>query len=188
MKNYFIGLKLLFVMTILFGCVYPLLVTGLAQTLWPFQANGSIVTVNEKKVGSLLLEQSFSSPQYFWGRPSAGSFATVPSGASNAGVTNKSLIDQVKSRRQEFAQAHAITEDKVPVEMIFASGSGLDPDISLASAIVQMDRVAKARGFDESKQKRLKMLIEKSVQQPQLGFLGNERINVLNLNIQLDLL
>ncbi len=188
MNHLLTSLRMVLFTTVLLGVFYPLVVTALAQVFWPRQANGSIIQIDGKNAGSELLAQSTTGLQYFWPRPSAGSYATVASGASSAAATNKALVEAVQTRRKDFAQAHDISEKDVPTEMIYTSASGLDPHISAQSALVQMDRVAKARGFDAGKKEQLKSLIEHLTEAPQGGFLGQTRINVFVLNTQINLL
>jgi K+-transporting ATPase ATPase C chain len=182
------SLRILAVMTILTGAIYPLAVTLVARTIFPRQANGSVVVVNGKAVGSELLAQRFAQLNYFWPRPSAcdngTNYVTVPSGASNLGPTSSNLVTTVKSRAEHFRSANGlIAGTPVPAEMVFASGSGLDPHISPESARLQTARVAKARGVNED---QIKSLVEQFVEAPQFGFLGEPRVNVLLLNAALD--
>lgn len=188
MKNLLIAGRVLLFTTVLFGLIYPVVVTGIVQVIWPHQANGNIVNVKSQAIGSRLLAQSTTNLKYFWPRPSAVNYQTVASGASNAAATNKNMVDAVQLRREQFAHVHQIMEDEVPAEMIFTSASGLDPHISLQSALMQVKRISQARGFNESQQAQLKAIVAKLIEPPQLGFLGNERINVLLLNTNLDLI
>lgn len=176
MKTLWQSLRIYVVLTLLTGVVYPLAITGVAQLLFRKQANGSAVMANGKLVGSELLAQKFESPRYFWPRPSAADFATVPSGASNKGPTSADLKKSIEERRARFGT-------EAPVELITASGSGLDPDISPEAAYLQVGRVASARGLASS---RLTKLVGDSIEPPQFGFLGEPRVNVLRLNLALD--
>jgi K+-transporting ATPase ATPase C chain len=173
-------------LTVLTGVVYPLAVTGVGQLLFPHAANGSIVTVNGKPVGSELIGQQFSSPGHFWGRPSAtGPYpnnAAVSSG-SNLGPLNPALTDAVKGRIEALRAADPGNDKPVPVDLVTASGSGLDPEISLAAAHYQAARVAKARGLSVEK---IQALIEQHAARPWLGIFGEPRVNVLALNLALD--
>jgi len=173
-------------LTVLTGVVYPLAVTGVSQLLFPQAANGSIVKVNGKAVGSALIGQQFSSPGYFWGRPSAtGPFpnnAAVSSG-SNLGPLNPALADAVKARIEALKAADPGNDKPVPVDLVTASASGLDPDISLAAAYYQATRVAKNRNLSIE---QVKSLIEQHAKHPWLGGFGEPRVNVLGLNLALD--
>jgi len=182
-----IALKFLLVMTILTGIVYPLFMTGVAQLTFPFKANGSLVIKNGKIIGSELIGQKFDSTIYFWSRPSAVGYNPIPSGASNYGPTSDTLKKQVTARRILFAKANSLSDIKaIPNEMIFASGSGLDPHISPQAALLQVERVAKARSFSSSQRQQLIDLVHSKTEKLQFGLLGEERINVFLLNIELD--
>lgn len=174
------------------GVVYPLLVTLIAQIVFPVQANGSLITTTDDQiVGSTLIGQTTDDPRYFWSRPSAVSYmegasldAMVSSGATNYGSTNEVLAETVVMREQTFRAANNVPDDvAVPVEMLFASGSGLDPHVSPEAARLQIDRVAEARGLERE---IVANLVEQYVEVPQLGFLGQPRVNVLLLNLALN--
>ena len=174
------------VMTILFGLAYPLVFTGLAQVLFPHQANGSLVTVNGKVAGSELIGQSFTKPEYFHGRPSAAGnngYDAANSGGSNLGPTNQKLVDRVKADVQKFRAEDPDYTGPIPADLLTSSGSGLDPHISPASAEAQVARVAKARGVTPD---RIAELVAKHTEGPQWGIFGEPRVNVLLLNIDLD--
>lgn len=174
------------VFTVITGVIYPLIVTGIAQLVFPCQANGSLIVNNGKTIGSSLIGQSFSSPKYFWARPSATSpmpYNAANSSGSNLGPLNPALTENVKSRITQLKAADAASKQLVPVDLVTASGSGLDPDISPASAEYQVSRVAKARNLDETKVRELVVKLTKS---RQLGILGEPRVNVLELNLALD--
>jgi len=178
------SLKLTLVFTVLTGLAYPLLVTGIGQTFFRDQANGSLQISNGKIVGSTLLSQKFESRRYFWPRPSASDFGTLPSGASNLGPTSQALQSNVTARIDAFRVAHALGKKaSVPADMVFQSGSGLDPHICPESATIQSHRVAQARQIQNS---ALVELISQSTEPPQFGFLGEPRVNVLLLNLALD--
>lgn len=173
-------------LTVLTGILYPLAVTGVGQLLFPREANGSIVAVNGKPVGSELIGQNFTSPGYFWGRPSAtGPFPynAAASSGSNLGPLNPALTDAVKARIEALKGAEPGNDKPVPIDLVTASASGLDPDISLAAAYYQATRVAKFRKLPAAK---VDALIEQHAKRPWLGIFGEPRVNVLALNIALD--
>jgi potassium-transporting ATPase KdpC subunit len=174
------------VLTVLTGLAYPLLVTGLANVIFPRQASGSLVTHNGRAIGSALIGQPFSDPKYFWGRPSAT--APFPDNAklstgSNLGPTNPALWEAVHDRIDRLRGADPGNTDPIPVDLVTASASGLDPDISPAAAYYQVRRVAKARGISEEEVWRL---VTSKIQGRTLGCLGEPRVNVLELNLALD--
>ena len=175
---------LLVLLSALTGLVYPLAVTGIAQLALPRQANGSLIERNGQVVGSELIAQQFTGDKYFWPRPSAGSYATVPSGASNLGPTSQALQSNVTANATAFRTGNKLAADApVPADMVFTSASGLDPHISPESARLQVARVAAARGIAED---QVKALVEKLVEPPQWGIFGEPRVNVLELNVALD--
>jgi potassium-transporting ATPase KdpC subunit len=182
-----IALKFLLVMTILTGIIYPIIMTGIAQVCFPSKANGSLIMKDGNITGSELIGQNFDSLIYFWSRPSAIGYNPVPSGASNYGPTSDTLKKQVMARRMLFAKINSVEDvNTVPKEMIFASGSGLDPHISPNAAMLQVNRIAKARHFDNVLKEKLLQTIKDMTEMPQLLILGEQRINVLMLNIELD--
>ncbi len=178
-------------LTLITGLAYPLLVTAIAQAAFPAQANGSLVTKDGHAVGSRLIGQSFDGPGYFWGRLSATTDANgkplayngASSVASNLGPSNPALVDQVKGRIEALQAADLGGAVDVPVDLVTASGSGLDPDITPAAAEFQVHRVARARGLPAE---RVRALVEANVEERQLGILGERRVNVLALNRALD--
>ncbi len=177
---------LLLAMTVIVGVVYPAIVTGTAQLLFPHAANGSVIVNNGKSAGSELIGQPFADPKYFWSRPSATSpFANNPasSGASNLGPTNSALTDAVKQRIDALRAADPGNAAAVPADLVTASASGLDPHISPAAAQYQIARVARARGIDVE---TVTKLVAAATESRQLGVLGEPRINVLKLNLALD--
>jgi K+-transporting ATPase ATPase C chain len=186
-KQTLIALKFLLVMTIVTGIFYPLLLTGLAQLCYPSKANGSLIIKDGRIIGSELVGQKFDDSIYFWSRPSAIDYNPVPSGASNLGPTSNTLKKQVSTRRGLFAKMNSVTDTlNIPKEMIFASGSGLDPHISPEAATMQVDRISQARHFDNNQKQRLLQTIKELTEKPQFLILGEERINVLMLNLKLD--
>lgn len=182
-----IALKFLLVMTILTGILYPLLMTGLAQLTFPSKANGSMIIKDGKIIGSELIGQKFDSTIYFWSRPSTIGYNPVPSGASNYGPTSDTLKKLVTARRDLFAKMNSVADPlSVPKEMVFASGSGLDPHISPEAALLQVDRIANARHFDNNQKELLIKHIKDLTETPQFLLLGENRINVLILNLDLN--
>jgi potassium-transporting ATPase KdpC subunit len=179
---------LLLVMTVLTGMLYPLVVAGIARLLFPVQAAGSLVTVSGRVVGSSLIGQAFTDPAHFWSRPSASTpqpYNGTASGGSNLGPLNPALLDAVKGRIQALRAADPGNLAPVPVDLVTASASGLDPDISVAAAEYQVPRVARSRGLAPT---RLRALIAAHTAGRLLGVLGEPRVNVLELNLALDAL
>jgi K+-transporting ATPase ATPase C chain len=180
------ALMMLLLLTALTGVIYPVVVTGIAQLVFPRQANGSLVVKDGKPVGSELIGQPFDDPKYFWGRPSATSpfpYNAAASSGSNLGPTNPDLLKAVGDRVDTLKKADPDNQAPVPVDLVTASGSGLDPDITPAAALYQVHRVAKARGLTEA---AVRQLVEQHTEGRQLGFLGEPRVNVLRLNLALD--
>jgi len=182
------ALVMLILMTAITGAIYPIVVTGLAQVIFPTQANGSLIEQGGKAVGSALIGQPFGDPKHFWSRPSATSpypnNASSSSG-SNQGPLNPALTDAVAGRVKALRDADPDNKAPVPVDLVTASASGLDPHISPAAADYQVARVVKARGLDVAK---VKALVAEHTEDRQLGFLGEPRVNVLKLNLALDAL
>jgi len=180
------ALRMLVVLTALTGVAYPLLVTGVAQLVFPRQANGSLIESGGKAVGSTLIGQPFSDAKYFWSRPSATSpqpYNAMSSSGSNLGPRNPALADAVKDRVKALRDADPDSKGRVPADLVTASGSGLDPEISVAAAEFQVHRVAKARGLAED---RVRALVAANTSGRTFGILGEPRVNVLALNLALD--
>ena len=185
--------RLLLIFTLLTGVLYPLSVTLFGQALFPVQANGNLITVDGQVIGSALIAQSSSDPHYFWSRPSAVNTllgtsldALGSSGASNQGGSSATLRQAQMEREQAFRAAHALAADAiVPAEMLFASGSGLDPHISPEAARLQVARIAEARNLPAE---QVAALVEGHIEGPDLGFMGQARVNVLRLNLALNAL
>jgi K+-transporting ATPase ATPase C chain len=179
---------LLLVLTAITGVLYPLAATGLSQLLFPHQANGSLIVRDGKPVGSSLIGQSFTDPKYFWGRPSATSpnpYNAASSSGSNQGPTNPALADAVKQRIAALRAVDPGNTAPVPVDLVTASASGLDPQISPAAAQYQLARVARLRHLSLV---QVQSLVQRYTQGRQLGMLGESRVNVLQLNLALDAL
>jgi K+-transporting ATPase ATPase C chain len=183
---------MLLVLTVITGVIYPLVVTGIAQVAFPRQANGSLIMVDGKAVGSELIGQQFNAPEYFWGRLSAtGAFpynafnaeTLTGSSGSNYGPLNPALLEMVQARVDALKAADPDNSAPIPVDLVTACGSGLDPHISIAAALYQIHRVAQVRGLSDD---AVKALVDKYTKGRQLGFLGEPTVNVLELNLALD--
>jgi K+-transporting ATPase ATPase C chain len=186
------AIVVLALLTLFTGLAYPLLVTGIGQVIFPYQANGSLIVRDGQAIGSELIGQSFDDPRYFWGRLSAtGTFPynafnaenLTASSGSNYGPLNPALLDAVKARVDALREADPGNTATIPVDLVTASGSGLDPDISPAAALYQVPRLARIRGLSEA---AVRALVEQHINPRQLGFLGEPRVNVLELNLALD--
>lgn len=187
MKIYWTALRLFLWMAFLTGLAYPLLITGIAQLFMKQKADGSFVKQHDRNIGSKLIGQKFEGDHYFWPRPSAVDYNPLPSGGSNLGPTSKALIAAVEQRREKIMKSNSTEDFKIPSELLFASGSGLDPHISPLAAYFQIDRVAKARGLDPVDGVLvLERLINSMDEGSIFGFLGCPYVNVLELNIKLD--
>lgn len=180
------ALVALVILTVITGVLYPLAVTGLAQVIFPQQANGSLIMKEGKFVGSTLIGQPFDDPKYFWGRLSATTpyaYNAAASSGSNLGPTNPALVAEVKSRVQALHEAEPDNTQPIPVDLVTSSGSGLDPHISVAAALYQIPRVARARQLSEE---QVRQLVHQFTEGPTFGILGEARVNVLRLNLALD--
>ena len=182
------AIVLFLILTALTGVAYPLVVTGIAQVVFPTQASGSLLVKDGKAVGSTLIGQSFSDPRHFWSRPSATTpqpYNGLASGGSNLGPLNPALMDGIKARIDALRAADPTNKVSVPVDLVTTSASGLDPDISLAAAYYQAPRVARARGLQPE---TVRALVAAHARGRWLGILGEPRVNVLDLNLALDTL
>jgi potassium-transporting ATPase KdpC subunit len=180
------ALRMNIFLMILLGVGYPLAVTGISQLVFPHQANGSLITKDDQVIGSELIGQNFTKPEYFQPRPSAAGsdgYDPTASGGSNYGPTSQKLIDRVKASVDKFHKDNPDYQGPIPADLLTASASGLDPDISPASAQAQAPRVAKARGISAD---QLNQLVAQYTKSPDLGLLGEPRVNVLKLNLALD--
>jgi len=179
------AVRITLVLTVLTGMLYPALVTGIAQAIFHKQANGSLIEVSGKVIGSELIGQKFTKPEYFQGRPSAAGdgYDAANSGASNFGPTNQKLVDRIKADAEKFRKENPDFTGPIPADLLTASASGLDPHLSPASAAAQVARVAKARGVALA---QIQDLVDHHTDSRQLGILGEPRVNVLNLNLALD--
>jgi K+-transporting ATPase ATPase C chain len=183
------AIALLVAMTVITGGIYPAVVTAIAQVAFPSQANGSMIVADGRTIGSSLIGQAFTDPKYFWGRPSAAGvtdanpngYDGTASAGSNLGPTSQALIDRITKQVDELRQANG--NAPIPVDLVTTSASGLDPDISPAGAEYQVARVAKARGISDD---AVRQAVARHTEQPFLGFLGEPRVNVLELNLDLD--
>ena len=186
MKQLMIAVKVTILMALVTGVVYPLLVTGLARAIFPRQSGGSLIRSNGKTIGSELIGQRFTRPEYFHGRPSAAGndgYDGLSSGGSTLGPTNQKLIDRVRDDAKKFRDENPTFKGPLPADLVTASGSGLDPDISPASAEAQVDRVAAARHISPD---AVRKLVADNTEDRQFGVLGEPRVNVLKLNLALD--
>jgi len=185
LKQLWPAVRMTLVLTVLTGLLYPGLVTGIAKVIFPHQANGSLIEVNGKVAGSELIGQKFTKPEYFQGRPSGAGdgYDAANSGAPNLGPTSQKLVDRIKADAEKFRKENPDFKGPIPADLLTASASGLDPDVSPASAAAQVPRVAKARGVTVA---QVQEVVDRNTEGRQLGFLGEPRVNVLKLNIALD--
>ncbi len=182
------AIVLLVLLTAITGLIYPLIVTGIAQVVFPRQANGSLILKDGQAIGSELIGQPFDDPKYFWGRLSATSpipYNAAASSGSNLGPTNPALINEVQGRIDALKAADPSNTLPIPVDLVTSSGSGLDPDISVDAALYQAPRVARVRGLDET---TVRQLVDRYTKGRDFGLLGEPRVNVLELNLALDAL
>lgn len=187
MKTIYITIKYLILMTLLTGLFYPLFIFGIAKIFFPNKSQGSIIEKNGNKIGSLLIGQKFESPAYFHPRPSAIDYQPMPSGASNLGPTSLMLKNVSDSLKKSFIRNNFLPDNTpIPSDVIFASGSGIDPHISPENAFLQFERICKYRNFDNKKKTLFSKVLYRIIETPQYGFLGEPRINVLILNMELD--
>jgi len=174
-------------MTILTGVIYPIFITLISQVFFNEKANGSLFYKNDEVRGSFLIGQYFSDSIYFQPRPSAINYNPMPSGGSNLGLTSKLLLHQFQERKRNFDLVNSVDSSKqIPSEMLFASASGVDPDISKEVAYLQVPRIVRARNLNAKAAIEIYKFIDEITEQPDLGILGKERVNVLKLNIALD--
>lgn len=186
MKDLWNNLKMFLWLTLVTGIAYPLLITGIAHLTMKKQAVGDFIVSKGKTVGATLIAQKFESDKYFWGRPSAIDYNPLSSGGSNLGPTSVVLKKAVEDRKAVIEKWHSGVKMPIPSELLFASGSGLDPHITPEAAYFQIDRIIKARGLDEKHKVVIVKLIHQMTEQGTLGFLGEPCVNVLKLNLALD--
>jgi K+-transporting ATPase ATPase C chain len=188
MKTLLASLKMFAWLTVLTGLVYPLLVTGITQWIFPKQASGSLVYWGDKIIGSELIAQKLTHDKFFWPRPSATDYRTLPAGGSNLAPTSYALQQIVNARRKHITETRGLKDNVIiPEELLFASGSGLDPHISISAAQFQIPRIIKARKWEPTSATLiLTQLIQQISEKRQLGILGKPRVNVLKLNLALE--
>ena len=178
-KDIFISIKYVILSILVFGLAYTFFITGIGYMFFRSKVTGSIIEHNGAVIGSKLIAQKFKDPKFFFPRPSACDYGTLPSGASNYGVTSSDLKKDIDSRIKELGK-------NTPAELLFASGSGLDPDITPQGALFQVEGVSKARGLSASDKEKLIALVQEHTEQPQYKFLGEARVNVLELNLDME--
>jgi K+-transporting ATPase ATPase C chain len=181
------SIKILLFFTVITGIIYPVIIFGTGRIFFYNKANGSLVKGSNRIVGSELLGQKFTSRKYFWSRPSAIDYNPMPSGGSNLSLTSKVLFQQYNDNKASFMKDNLLKDNViVPSEMLFSSASGVDPDITKESAYVQVKRISQARKFTEEQKQKLFILIDSQTRSRQFGFLGEEVVNILALNMILD--
>jgi K+-transporting ATPase ATPase C chain len=186
-RQIFISIRLIFIFTVVTGIIYPLIITGISQVFFRDKAEGSLIKNNGIVIGSALIGQESDSIAYFWSRPSSVSYQTLPSGGSNLAWSDQRLKVLVAERKEAFIRGNMLNDTTaVPIEMLFASASGLDPHISPRSAHLQVERIAQTRKLNDVQKKKLVMLIDEMAEKPQYSLLGEYRINVFLLNLGLD--
>jgi K+-transporting ATPase ATPase C chain len=186
-KSILTSMRMLTVMTLMTGVAYPLVITLVAQLLFQQKSTGSFIKHDTTIVGSELIGQKFQSDRYFWPRPSAVNYNPVSSGATNFGPTSDTLRKVVEERKKDFLRGNGLAETTVvPADMLFASGSGIDPHISPQSAFLQVERVARVRGYSSERKAVLEKLVRSNIEGPEFRLFGMARVNVLELNLALD--
>jgi len=186
-KSFITSIRMILIMTAITGLIYPLFITGISQVFFHKKAQGSLVEKNGIIVGSELIGQKFDSIFYFWPRPSATNYQPLPSGATNFSWTDQRFKKLVGERKEAFIKGNMLDDTiTVPVEMLCASASGLDPDISPRAALLQVDRISRNRNFNDEQKQKLVMMIKKMTEKRQFSLFGEERINVFLLNLELD--
>jgi potassium-transporting ATPase KdpC subunit len=186
-KQILITIKYFFIITIVTGVIYPLFISAVSIIVFPHKASGSLIEKDGKVIGSELIGQKFESDRYFWSRPSAIDYNPAPSSGTNLGPTSAKLKQQYDDRKKIFSEKNLIKNASlIPNQMLFASGSGVDPHISPEAAMIQINRIAMARSFNDQQKERLVKLVDSMTDNPQYGFLGDAVVNVLLLNLELD--
>jgi K+-transporting ATPase ATPase C chain len=181
------SVKVLLLFTVILGVIYPLAITAIGQIILPFKSNGSLISVDNKVIGSELIAQKFENDKYFQSRPSITDFTSMPSGGSNLAIAGLNYKEKSDSMYKSFKEKNLLpNETAVPSEMMSYSASGNDPHISKQAALLQVNRISKARNFDESKRNKILNIIDSFTEKPQFGILGQERINVLMINLEID--
>ncbi len=182
MKKIFIALRLFFILTLLTGIVYPLFVTGASQLFFKSKSEGSLVFQNGKVLGSTWIGQNFKDEKYFWSRPSAVDYNPLPSGGSNLAPTSAILLEKMEERKKNLKEGL----EKIPEDLLFSSGSGLDPHISPEAAVYQIQRIQRVRAMNSVQDSQIKSLIDAMTEPRSFGIIGEKRVNVLSLNLELD--